>query len=73
MLSERRRTAIRATRTLAGIACALVIASCVAVAFSPVYAAVAGTLSCALVACSSFYAAYEGFDEWLRRDPKTRA
>ena len=56
-------------RTVAAIGCGLVLAACALVAVWPVYAAVAGTLSCAVVASAAFYGAYEGFDEWLRRGP----
>lgn len=56
-------------RTIAAIGCGCVLAACVGVAFWPIYAAVAGTLSCAIVASAALYAAYEGFDEWLRRRP----
>lgn len=71
MLSPRARTAVRAMRILAGVGCALVLASCVAVAFVPIYAAVAGTLACAVTACAALYGAYEGFDERIRRRPGT--
>ncbi len=47
----------------------IVIGACIAVAFVPVWAAVIGTLACAVVACSALYAAFEGFDERLRRGP----
>ncbi|GAC1306708.1 MAG: hypothetical protein NVSMB19_19060 [Vulcanimicrobiaceae bacterium] len=69
MQSGRRYTAIKTMRTLAGAGCAIVLGCCVAVAFVPTYAAVTGTLACAIVASAALYAAYEGFDERLRRRP----
>lgn len=69
MLDPRRRAAVEAMRTLAGIGCVVVLGACVAVAFVPIYAAVVGTLACAVVAGAAFYAAFEGFDERLRRRP----
>lgn len=57
-------------RTVAGVGCAIVLASCAAVIVAPVYAAVAGTLACAVTSLAALYAAYEGFDERLRRKPE---
>lgn len=69
MTPERRGAILRMTRIIAGTATIVVIGSCIAVAYAPVWAAVVGTLACAVVACSAFYAAFEGFDERLRRGP----
>jgi len=69
VLSPRRRTAVMMMRTLAGAGCVVVLGCCAAVAFVPIFAAVAGTLACAVTACAALYAAFEGFDERLRRRP----
>ena len=69
MTPERRGAILRITRGITGTFAAIVIGACIAVAFVPVWAAVIGTLACAIVACSAFYAAFEGFDERLRRGP----
>lgn len=69
MTPERRGAILRITRVITGTFAAIVIGACVAVAYVPVWAAVIGTLACAVVACSAFYAAFEGFDERLRRRP----
>ncbi len=68
-MADPRRRAVRTMRTLAGVASAVVVGCCVGVAFVPIYAAVAGTLACAVVASAALYGAYEGFDERLRRRP----
>gem|GEM_PF-4533149 len=69
MTPERRRTTVRVMRSIAGAFAAIVVAACIAVAFVPIWASVIGTLACAVVAFSSLYAAFEGFDERLRRGP----
>jgi membrane protein implicated in regulation of membrane protease activity len=66
---DRRRAILRIARGITGTFAAIVIGACIAVAYVPVWAAVVGTLACAVVACSAFYAAFEGFDERLRRGP----
>ena len=69
MTLERRGTILRITRGITATFSAIVMGACIGVAYEPVWAAVIGTLACAVVACSAFYAAFEGFDERLRRGP----
>ena len=69
MTPERRGTILRIVRAITGTFSAIVIVACIGVAYVPVWAAVIGTLACAVVACAAFYAAFEGFDERLRRGP----
>ncbi|GAC1523278.1 MAG: hypothetical protein NVS2B8_05540 [Vulcanimicrobiaceae bacterium] len=69
MTPQRRRAIVRTMRTVAALGSCVVLGACVAVAFAPIPAAVVGTLACALVASAALYAAFEGFDEALRRGP----
>lgn len=63
---QQRARALRAARTVAtGALAAEFVAICAL--FFDARAVVLGTLATAVVACSTFYGAYEGFDEALRR------
>ncbi len=66
MTPERRARALRAARNFACGAFAVEIGAIVALPFD-LRAVVLGTLACAALAFVSFYGAYEGFDEALRR------
>ncbi len=69
MKPQRRASIVRAMRALAAVATAIVLGACASVAIAPVIASVIGTIACGVVACSTLYAAFEGFDEALRREP----
>jgi hypothetical protein len=76
VIAGRRRIAIlvalgvSACGSVTSIGCAIVIVCSLALSsgFS-VWFVVAGTLACAVTSLASFYAAFEGFDERLRRGP----
>ena len=66
-MAPHRRAAIRAMRAVAILATVVVGGACAAVTFAPVIASVVGTLACAVLAGAALYAAFEGFDDALRR------
>jgi hypothetical protein len=66
VMQERRIRAVRAARTFARGAFAVEMLAILGLVFDA-RAVVLGTLACAVLASCSFYGAYEGFDEALRR------
>jgi len=66
--SGRRLQALRFARAIAAVGCGTALVCAAASRFS-VWFVVVGTAACATTAAAAFYAAYEGFDERLRRRP----
>ncbi len=64
-----RAARIRGALTVATVAASLVALCCLG-AFVSVWFVLVGTGACALTAGAAFYAAYEGFDEIIRRPPR---
>jgi len=64
-----RAARIRGARAVA-IGSASVVALCCFGAFVSVWFVLVGTGACAVTAGAAFYAAYEGFDEIIRRPPR---
>ncbi len=68
MTPEQRAARIAGATWTAAIACIVVVGCCAASALS-IWFVLIGTAAEALIACASFYAAFEGFDERIRRRP----
>ncbi len=68
MTPEERAARIGGAARVATIACVVVIVCCAASALS-VWFVLIGTAAEALITCASFYAAFEAFDERIRRRP----
>jgi CHASE2 domain-containing sensor protein len=66
LLPERRRRAVRIACGIAAAGAAVALL-CAVLAFVSVWFVVVGTGACAVTAGAAFYAAFEGFDAWLRR------
>jgi hypothetical protein len=69
MTDEERRARIAFSVRVAEIACIVVFVCCAASAVS-VWFVLLGTAAEALIACACFYAAFEAFDERIRRRPE---
>ena len=68
MTPEERAARIAGAAWIATVGCVVVVGCCAASAFSVWFVPI-GTAAEALIACASFYAAFEGFDERIRRRP----
>jgi hypothetical protein len=67
-MTRGRRRAILVARAVVAVGSVTAVGCGAAFALS-LWFVVAGTLACAITAMASFYAAFEGFDERLRRRP----